>query len=233
MNNSQQYLIEVNDLSRVYNQGGSSITALDRLSFKLPTGTSLAILGPSGSGKTTLLELLGGLSSPTSGTIMVNGKNVFKGTDQEISKFRNETIGFVFQLMHLQDYFTAAENIAMPMIANNVNPQDQRKRADELLELVGLSNRANQYPNQLSGGEMQRVAIARALANNPKVLLADEPTAKLDKVNTDIVLNIFKEIQKRGVSVILITHDPEVANNFQNRIELSHGQVKSINITNN
>lgn len=232
MNTTSNYLLEVNHLSRIYNQSGGSITALDKLSFKLPMGQSLAILGPSGSGKTTLLELLGWLSTPTTGEVLINGKSVLAGNDAEISNFRNETIGFVFQLMHLQDYFTAAENVAMPMIANNSQPIDQQTRADELLSLVGLKDRANQYPNQLSGGEMQRVAIARALSNKPKILLADEPTAKLDKANTDIVLNIFKEIQKSGVSVILITHDPEIANLFDNKIELQHGKVKSIQIAN-
>jgi putative ABC transport system ATP-binding protein len=238
----KEVLIDVSDLSKIYgldgknknkNNQNNQIIALDKLSFKLFKGQSLAILGPSGSGKTTLLELLAGLTNSTSGTVLIDGTDVFKGSDNDLSTFRNKTIGFVFQLMHLQDYFTAGQNVSMPMIASGASIAMQESRANELLEIVGLANRAGQYPNQLSGGEMQRVAIARALSNNPKLILADEPTAKLDKANTDIVMSIFKKIQARGVSIILITHDPEIANQFENRIELQHGKVKNIYIKNN
>jgi ABC-type lipoprotein export system ATPase subunit len=230
MNNDtyQGVLIDVKNLSKVYTQGGNKITALDDISFSLKKGQSLAILGPSGSGKTTLLELLAGLTTPTTGTVVINGQNVHIGSDTDISKFRNETIGFVFQLMHLQDYLNAQENVELPALARGAVGANQ---ALELLKMVGLGHRVNQYPNQLSGGEMQRVAIARALINNPKIILADEPTAKLDKENSDKVLSILDEIQKTGVSVIMITHDPEVANRFNNQIQLANGKIKSINIT--
>jgi putative ABC transport system ATP-binding protein len=231
MNNDtdQSILIDVKNLSKIYTQGGNKITAVDNISFQLKKGQSLAILGPSGSGKTTLLELLAGLTTPTTGTTIINGVDVHKGSDTDISKFRNQTIGFVFQLMHLQDYLTAQENVELPALANSSKGSN---RALELLKMVGLSDRINQYPNQLSGGEMQRVAIARALINNPDIILADEPTAKLDKDNSDKVLNILDEIQKTGVSVIMITHDPEVANRFTNKIQLTNGKIKLINIAN-
>jgi putative ABC transport system ATP-binding protein len=227
MNNdtNSDLLIDVKNLSKVYSQGGSKITALDDISFSLKKGQSLAILGPSGSGKTTLLELLAGLTTPTTGQVVISNQNVNTGTDSDISKFRNQTIGFVFQLMHLQDYLTAKENVELPALANSNSATNQ---AQELLKMVGLEDRVNQYPNQLSGGEMQRVAIARALINNPKIILADEPTAKLDKANSDKVLSILDEIQKTGVSVIMITHDP--ANRFTNQIQLANGKIKSINI---
>jgi putative ABC transport system ATP-binding protein len=229
MNNdtNSDLLIDVKNLSKVYSQGTSKITALDDISFSLKKGQSLAILGPSGSGKTTLLELLAGLTTPTTGQVVISNQNVNTGTDSDISKFRNQTIGFVFQLMHLQDYLTAKENVELPALANSNSATNQ---AQELLKMVGLEDRMNQYPNQLSGGEMQRVAIARALINNPKIILADEPTAKLDKANSDKVLTILDEIQKTGVSVIMITHDPEVANRFTNQIQLANGKIKSINI---
>lgn len=222
----QQILIDVKNLSKTYTQGENKITALEDISFRLNKGQSLAILGPSGSGKTTLLELLAGLTSVTTGTVTIDGQNVHAGTDTDISRFRNQTIGFVFQLMHLQDYLNAKENVELPALARGVAGQNQ---AVELLKMVGLEDRINQYPNQLSGGEMQRVAIARALINNPKIILADEPTAKLDKANSDKVLTILDEIQKTGVSVIMITHDPEVASRFKNQIELTNGKIKSIN----
>jgi putative ABC transport system ATP-binding protein len=221
-------LISVKNLTKKYKHSSGDVLALDTISFELSDGESLAVLGPSGSGKTTLLELMAGLTTPTSGTVEVSGQNVFEGNDNQISNFRNATIGFVFQNIHLQDYFTALENVCLPMIAAGVPKSEQIKRAQKLLKLVGLEERANQYPSQLSGGEMQRVAIARALANNPKIIFADEPTAKLDKANADKVLEALNQIQKDGVSVIMITHDSAIAKTFSNKIELSHGQATSI-----
>ena len=226
-NTNPTNLIEVKNLTKVYTQASNKITAVDDVSFTLQRGQSLAILGPSGSGKTTLLELLAGLTTPTSGTVIIDGQNVHVGSDKDISNFRNQKIGFVFQLMHLQDYLNAQENVELPALASGKAGANQ---AVELLKMVGLGDRINQYPNQLSGGEMQRVAIARALINNPKIILADEPTAKLDKDNSDKVLAILDDIQKTGVSIIMITHDPEVANRFTNQIQLANGKVKSINI---
>ncbi len=219
-------IIEVNKLTKIYKDGSDSITALDKVSFKIKEGEDIAIVGPSGSGKTTLLELIAGLNKPTSGEVLIDCKNINKGTDEEISAFRNKTIGFVFQMMHLQDYFTAIENVTLPLIANGVNSKESAKKAKELLVKTGLKSRMHQYPKQLSGGEMQRVAIARALANNPKIVMADEPTGKLDKNNAENIMNIFDTISKENkVSFILITHDESIAKRYKRIIKLDHGKI--------
>jgi putative ABC transport system ATP-binding protein len=218
-------ILEVSDLTKEYKDGGSKIVALDNVSFTLDKGESMAIIGPSGSGKTTLLEVMAGLNTPTSGEVIVDGVNVHVGSDNEISKFRNETLGFVFQMMHLQDYFTALENIKLPLVAAGLSKKEADKRAEELIELVGLNARKKNHPSKLSGGEMQRIAVARALANNPKVLMADEPTGKLDRKNADKVMDIFDEVAKTGVSVIVITHDEKIAARFSKVMELDHGKI--------
>jgi putative ABC transport system ATP-binding protein len=218
-------MIEIKALTKTYKDGTSIVSALEKVSFSVEKGESLAIIGPSGSGKTTLLEVMSGLNTPTSGEVLIDGNNVHNGTDKEISEFRNETLGFVFQMMHLQDYFSAKENITLPLIADGVDKDTANTRAEELLKMVGLEDRANFYPNQLSGGEMQRVAVARALANNPKVIMADEPTAKLDRVNSDKVMDVLMKIAEKGVSVILITHDEKVAARFKRVLTLDHGTL--------
>jgi putative ABC transport system ATP-binding protein len=219
-------ILTIKNVSKVYKDVSSEVVALEAVSFELEKGESLAIIGPSGSGKTTLLEIMAGLNEPTSGEVYIDGQNVHKGTDNEISKFRNKTMGFVFQMMHLQDYFTALENITLPLIAAGVSEEESKKRAEELLELVGLSDRKDHLPSKLSGGEMQRVAVARALANSPKIVLADEPTGKLDRKNADLVMDIFEKIQNEGVSVIIITHDEKIAKRYENVLELQHGRIK-------
>lgn len=218
-------MISVKSLSKVYKDGNSKVTALDKVTFSINKKESVAIVGPSGSGKTTLLEIMGGLNAPTQGVVEIDGVNVHKGYDKEISNFRNKTLGFVFQLMHLQDYFTARENITLPLIAAGMGSVKAYQRADELLEIVDLRHRASHYPKQLSGGEMQRVAVARALANNPKVIMADEPTGKLDKKNSDKVMDILMKISKSGVNLILITHDEKIAKRFKRIIQLEHGRI--------
>jgi len=221
-------IIEVENLTKVYQDGSEKVIALDNVSFTLEKGQELAIVGPSGSGKTTLLELMAGLDKPSSGEVFIDSKNVNKGSDEEISHFRNKTIGFVFQMMHLQDYFTALENVTLPLIACGTKRKKSLQRAKELLKLVGLEHRMHHHPKQLSGGEMQRVAIARALANNPKIIMADEPTGTLDRKNTERVLDIFYDIAKKhGVSVIMITHDETVSKRFKNVIRLKHGKIVS------
>jgi ABC-type lipoprotein export system ATPase subunit len=225
-----EHIIEVRNLTKVYRDGDEEVRALDDVSFNLKFGDDLLVLGPSGSGKTTLLELLAGLNEPTSGEVTIDGRNVHDGSDEEISAFRNQTIGFVFQMMHLQNYFTAMENVTLPLIAKGVKRDEARKRAVELLKQFGLEERMSHYPKQLSGGEMQRVAVARALANTPKIIFADEPTGKLDRKNADRILDIFSDISKMsGVSVIMITHDESMKKRFKNVIELEHGKVKRRN----
>ncbi len=221
-------IIEIDNLTKVYKDGNSQVIALDSVSFQLNEGEDLVILGPSGSGKTTLLEIMAGLNTPTKGSVKISGRNIFKGSDEEISHFRNSTIGFVFQMMHLQDYFNALENVTLPLIAKGVKKTEAQNRAKDLLKRVGLEDRSYHYPKQLSGGEMQRVAIARALANSPRIIMADEPTGKLDRENATKVIDLFKSIAKEEkVSLIMITHDENIANQFNNILRLDHGKINN------
>ena len=218
-------VIEVKNLTKKYRDASSEVIALDNISFSLKEGESVAIVGPSGSGKTTLLEIMAGLNNPSEGTVIIDNVNVHKGSDTEISKFRNKTLGFVFQMINLQDYFSAKENVALPLLAAGVDMKKTETRSEELLKMVGLKDRQNFYPKQLSGGEMQRVAVARALANNPKIIMADEPTGKLDKDNAEKVMEILMQIAKKGTSVIMITHDEKLANKFDRKIRIEHGRI--------
>lgn len=220
-------LLEVKNLSKHYKDSREVIKALDDVSFSLDAGKSIAIIGPSGSGKTTLLEIVSGLNKPTKGKVLIDGMDIHDSSDDEVSKFRNQKLGFVFQMMHLQDYFTALENVMLPMLASNVPFDVARQAAVELLDRVDLSKRASNYPSQLSGGEMQRVAIARALANSPKIIMADEPTGKLDRKNADTVMSILKEVEELGVSVLVITHDEKIASRYSRVLELAHGKIKN------
>lgn len=218
-------IIEISNLSKIYKDANTEVTALYNIELTIKKGESVAIVGPSGSGKTTLLEIMGGLNFPTSGKVLIDGIDINQCSDDEKSKLRNKTIGFVFQMMYLQDYFNAVENVQLPLIADNSDFNSSKDKATKLLEDIELKERMNFYPKQLSGGEMQRVAIARALANNPKLILADEPTAKLDRVNSDKVMQILMNTAKKGVSVVLITHDEKVANLFDRVIYMEHGSI--------
>lgn len=217
----------MSDLTKVYKDGHSKAVALDKISFDLEQGESMAIVGSSGSGKTTLLHILGGLDAPSSGEVRMNGELLHKMNDNSLSRFRNQTIGFVFQFFYLQEYLNARDNVAMPMIISNHSRKESLKKADELLEKFGLSERKDHFPNEISGGEMQRIAIARALINSPKVLLADEPTGNLDKENAERVLEVFDQVAQSGVSVVVITHDMEISKRFDKTLRLEKGKMKS------
>ncbi|MEI6462997.1 MAG: ABC transporter ATP-binding protein [bacterium] len=219
-------IFELKGITKKYKNGSTQTTAVDDVSYSLDEGESLAIEGPSGSGKSTLLHILGALDKPTKGTVIISGKDITNFNDAKLSKFRNQTIGFVFQFFNLQDYLNVEENIMIPLLLNGSKPKIALKRAKELLESVGLSHRLGYFPKQLSGGEMQRVAIARSLANNPKILLADEPTANLDKESAKKVLDLFEEIQKKHVSVIIVTHDPSVSSRFKNILKMRDGKIQ-------
>lgn len=219
-------IIEAKNLTKKYKDGDSETVALDNVSIALPEKESMVIIGTSGSGKTTLLQLLGGLDYPTSGEVIIGGEKINSLDDNSLSKFRNKTIGFVFQFFHLQNYLTAKENIALPLILDGKSEEEANKRAVELLKQINLENRTNHTPAKMSGGEMQRVAIARALANNPKIILADEPTGNLDKANAENILELFAEISKTGVSVLMITHDENMANRYDHVVHLDKGQIK-------
>ncbi len=218
-------IIQVHQVSKVYQDGDRQIRALDHISLNVAEGESIAIVGSSGSGKSTLLQLVGGLDTPTSGEITVDGQKLAELSDDQLSTFRNKTIGFVFQFFHLHDYLTAQENVALPLQLGGVHGTEAMHQAKAMLKKVHLQDRANHKPKMMSGGEMQRVAIARALVNNPRVILADEPTGNLDKQNALSVLDAFDEIARSGVSVVIITHDESIKQRFSRVIRLDKGAL--------
>ena len=218
-------ILELENISKSYKRGSVVTQAVKNISYTLDEGQSLSIIGPSGSGKSTLLNIIGGLDKPDKGKVLIDGKDITKLNDQKLSQFRTKTIGFIFQFFNLQDYLTAEENVMVPLLFSKISIPEAKSQASELLEKVGLKSRAKFYPQQLSGGEMQRVAVARSLANDPKILLADEPTANLDRKSANVVLELFENISANGVSVIVITHDPYVSARFKNILHISDGEI--------
>ena len=221
-------MIKLKGVSRLYpakeesNGGGTTIRALDNFSLTVDAGEWIAIMGPSGSGKSTLVNLIGCLDRPSSGEIWLDGENVATISSAELNRVRAEKIGFVFQQFHLIPYLTAVENV---MLAQYIHSMTDEQEALEALERVGLKERAHHVPSQLSGGEQQRVCIARALINDPKIVLADEPTGNLDAVNEEIVLRLLRELHQQGRTIVMVTHDPVVARLADRRIELHHGKI--------
>ena len=219
-------MIKLIDVSRLYpaqeEKGAGVIRALDAVSLRVEPGEWLAIMGPSGSGKSTLVNLIGCLDRPTSGEIWLDGENVATLPASELTRVRAERIGFVFQQFHLIPYLTALENV---MLAQYFHSMTDEREALEALDRVGLKERANHVPAQLSGGEQQRVCIARALINDPKIVLADEPTGNLDAVNEEIVLRLLRQLHQQGRTIVMVTHDPVVARLADRRIELHHGKI--------
>ena len=219
-------MIQLRDVSKTVSSGGAPLTILHPLSFEVARGQFLAIVGPSGSGKSTLLGLIAGLDSPTSGDVMIDGVNITRLGEDRLARLRGEKIGFVFQFFHLIPSLTAFENISVPMEIAAVPDADPRRRAQSLLEEVGLTGRAHHYPSQLSGGEQQRVALARALANNPPIVLADEPTGNLDSANGRHIMELFRDIHRsRGTTIVLVTHDADLAALADARLSLRDGRV--------
>ncbi|MBI4282214.1 MAG: ABC transporter ATP-binding protein [Chloroflexi bacterium] len=215
---TSQPIIEALDLSRRYD----GAVALDGVSLTIAPGEWVALMGPSGSGKTTLLNIMGCLDRPTGGQMLVSGVDVVRLGQRELTHFRRETVGLIFQQFYLVPYLTALENV---MLAQYFHSIADEKEAGLALEAVGLGHRLRHLPSQLSGGEQQRVCIARALINEPKVVLADEPTGNLDKGNEDIVLDILDRLHRQGCTIIVATHDPEVGNRAQRIVWLDHGKV--------
>ncbi|HKM80335.1 MAG TPA: ATP-binding cassette domain-containing protein [Candidatus Acidoferrum sp.] len=199
-----------------------TLRALDGISVKIQAGEWVALMGPSGSGKTTLINILGGLDALTSGHVIVDGVDLANLGESELVRYRAEKIGFVFQQFHLVQYLTALENVMLAQYFHSITDEAQ---AAEALKRVGLSHRMTHLPSQLSGGEQQRVAIARALINQPKLLLADEPTGNLDEANEEIVLALFRELHSAGHTILMVTHDPDIAQQADRRIELAHGHL--------
>ncbi len=216
-------LITANKLTKVYRRGSEKVFALKDASFTVHRGEFLAIVGPSGSGKTTLLNLLGCLDRPTWGTLKLNGTEINELKEKELAKLRRDNIGFVFQQFFLLPTLTVKENIELPLLFSNKN--DGEKVVKEIIDLVGLSNRANHLPHQLSGGEMQRVAIGRALVNSPKVLLADEPTGNLDSITAETIYQLFLRLNREGLTIIVVTHNLDLAGIAHRVIRLKDGKI--------
>ena len=219
-------LIELKNLTKSYRDGGGEILALNDVSTSIHTGSKVAIMGPSGSGKSTLLQLIGGLDKPTKGEILVDGQAVQKLGDAALSEYRNHYIGFIFQSFNLQTFYSALENVALPLILGGMNPKAAKIQAAAALEQVGMGDKLSRMPSQLSGGEMQRIAIARALVHKPKVILADEPTANLDQDNTELVLKLMVDLELAGQALVVVTHDDRVSSRFERTITLDHGVIK-------
>lgn len=218
-------LIEAHDLIKLYQMGEETVRALDGVSLSIERGGFCAIIGPSGSGKSTLMNIIGALDKPTSGRIVIDGAEIGSMDDEGLAGFRNRTIGFVFQSFNLLPRLTALENVELPMIYGGIAPAERRERAAALLHRVGLGERLTHRPTQLSGGQQQRVAIARALACKPALLLADEPTGALDTNTGKEILTLFSELSREGATVVLVTHDAEVAAATKRTIEMRDGRV--------
>lgn len=218
------YVIELQKVEKVYNEGKENeLKVLKGIDLKIKEGEYASIIGPSGSGKSTLMHIMGCLDRPTRGTVLIDGQDVSKLSDEQLAKIRREKIGFIFQQFYLIPVLNALENVKVPMNLNNYKHIDKDARAKELLTQVGLSHRMYNFPNQLSGGEMQRVAIARALANNPKIILADEPTGNLDTKRGEEIINLLEKLNKEGRTIIIVTHDLSIAKRAERRIMIKDG----------
>ncbi len=220
-------IIKIRNITRDFPLGNEVVKVLKGIDLDIERGEYVALMGPSGSGKSTLMNLLGCLDTPTSGSYELNGKDVSNMTDDELAEIRNKEIGFVFQTFNLLPRTTALENVALPMIYAGVSKKERTERAKEVLADVGLADRMDHKPNQLSGGQRQRVAVGRALVNRPSIILADEPTGNLDSKTSNEIMNLFNQIHQAGNTVILVTHEEEIAENAHRIIRLRDGMVES------
>ncbi len=218
-------MIELRQLTRHYTVGDQVVRALDAVDLTVPDGDYLAIMGPSGSGKSTLLHLLGCLDRPTTGSYRLDGREVASLAEAALAEVRGHKIGFIFQFFHLVPRLTAAGNVELPMILAGVPPKDRRSRVGEALEAVGLTDRAAHRPDQLSGGQRQRVAIARATVMCPSILLADEPTGNLDRVSGAEIIELMERMNRDGLTLLVVTHDPEIGGRARRVVRLVDGRV--------
>ncbi len=217
-------MFELENITKVYKAGQTEVPALRGISCRIESGEMVSIVGPSGSGKSTLMNIIGCLDKPTSGRYRLDGTEVSELDDNQLAEIRNKKIGFVFQSFHLLSRTTALANVELPLIYNGAS--DRRQRALQVLDSVGLSHRITHRPSELAGGEQQRVAIARALVNNPSLILADEPTGNLDTKTSQEIMGIFEKLNKQGMTIILVTHEPDIAAYTQRTIKLRDGQIE-------
>ena len=218
-------LVELRNVSKVYHLGGEEIRALDNVSLDIQDGEFISIIGPSGSGKSTLMHILGCLDSPTHGTIQLDGTMIQDATQRQLAAIRNRKIGFVFQFFNLLPKLNVLQNVELPMVYSGVSGRERRQRAMVALEAVDLANRSKHRPSQLSGGQQHRVAIARALVNSPRIVFADEPTGNLDSHTGEAILSLFRKLSREGRTIVLVTHDPEIAAVTPRRIEIRDGRI--------
>ena len=223
-------MINVDSVHKSYDLGETSVHALRGVTFSIEKGEFVSIMGPSGSGKSTLMNIIGCLDTPSEGTYFLNQRNVGQLDEEQLAGIRNQEIGFIFQQFHLLPRSTALENVALPLKYASVQRAEQLSRAEEVLNKVGLSGRLSHKPTELSGGEQQRVAIARALVNSPSILFADEPTGNLDSKTGKEVLEIFKELNEKGQTIVVITHEHTIAKQSQRTITIKDGEIESDSI---
>jgi len=219
-------MIKLENVSKTYYMGGEPITALSNINLIVEEGEMVAVIGPSGSGKSTLLHIIGGLDSPTSGEVTINGQKLSNSSDTELAHYRNRSVGFVFQTFNLHPTYNALENVAMPLIFSKMPRTERLKKASEVLETMGLSKRSSHLPNQLSGGERQRVCIARALVTKPKLILADEPTGNLDSKTGDLIIKLLQQLNREmGITLLLVTHNTDIAEESPRTLFMRDGQI--------
>jgi putative ABC transport system ATP-binding protein len=218
-------LVELRNVSKIYRLGDEEIRALDDVTLDIEEGEFISIIGPSGSGKSTLMHILGCLDSPTKGTIQLDGVMIQNASSRQLATIRNRKIGFVFQFFNLLPKLNVVQNVELPMIYSGISAKERRRRALEALAMVDLANRAKHRPSQLSGGQQQRAAIARALVNSPRIVFADEPTGNLDSHTGDAILSLFRKLSQEGRTIVLVTHDPEIAAVTPRRIEIRDGKI--------
>jgi putative ABC transport system ATP-binding protein len=218
-------VISLHAVTKMYRMGGETLYALRDLTLTIDAGEFVAVVGPSGSGKSTFANLIGGLDTPTSGTIVVEGKNIAQLRDKALSEYRNKHIGFIFQAFNLQGTKSALANVMLPLMFAGVSPRKRKKRAEACLAEVGLGDRLQHKPGELSGGQRQRVAIARALSNRPNIIIADEPTGNLDTKHGAEIMDVLRSLNKQGITIIIITHDLQIAAQADRTIEIRDGQL--------
>ncbi len=232
-NSSEKTVIRMENVWRIYKMGENEVNALQGISFSVKQGEFLSIMGPSGSGKSTCMNMIGCLDKPTSGVVEINGKQTALMTEKELAALRNKTVGFVFQQYHLLQGLTVLENVMLPLRYQGIEKTKRVELAKDALELVGLKERISHRPYELSGGQKQRVAIARAMVTKPHIILADEPTGALDSKTGIAVMNLFKDINKSGTTIVIVTHDPRIGESTERCIRILDGKIQADSINRN